>query len=247
MARRSGHSGRRGFTLIELLVVVSIIALLVSILMPALSRARRQTRRTVCTSQLKQYGIASYTYAAQNKGYAPPLTVPGYPWVAWPNRMGNHILLMPYMGVPAAEIEKLKDKTLAQNGKSVPLFNSWNIFICPGSNRREVHLGYNGTENSIMTEYVQYCGTNSGSYPGSNEKLDKMKPRVVLYCDRIWASQDPMQCGGFHDSGDQEPGQVNGGNSARADGSANWTGDYPVRFNMISPSEFTFWIPKFIE
>jgi len=56
----------RGFTLIELLVVVAIIALLIAILMPSLSRARQQAKNTVCMSSLKQIGTALTTYAAQN-------------------------------------------------------------------------------------------------------------------------------------------------------------------------------------
>ncbi|MBN2211611.1 MAG: type II secretion system protein [Sedimentisphaerales bacterium] len=56
----------KGFTLIELLVVVSIIALLVSILLPALSRAREQAKKAVCGTQLHQIGLAIYEYAVSN-------------------------------------------------------------------------------------------------------------------------------------------------------------------------------------
>lgn len=55
-------SQRRGFTLIELLVVISIIALLVAILMPALGRAREQAKFTVCKTNLKSYGLAMAMY-----------------------------------------------------------------------------------------------------------------------------------------------------------------------------------------
>ena len=51
-----------GFTLIELLVVISIIALLIALLMPALSAAREQGRRAACGSNLRQFGIALHAY-----------------------------------------------------------------------------------------------------------------------------------------------------------------------------------------
>jgi len=53
---------RKGFTLIELLVVVAIIALLISILLPSLARARELSKRTVCASQLSGIGKAIKTY-----------------------------------------------------------------------------------------------------------------------------------------------------------------------------------------
>jgi prepilin-type N-terminal cleavage/methylation domain-containing protein len=242
------RGGRQGFTLIELLVVVSIIALLVSILLPALSKARKQARRTVCAAQLKQYGVASFTYAANNNGLAPPLAISGYPYATWPNKMWNHCVLLRYMGFSGADIAKLQSPTLIPlNQESVTLVGAWDIFICPASNRQVAHVGRDsgGNGNVIMAEYVQYCGTDSGSYPGSNTRLAKMKPRSVLFADRIWASSSPQDCGGFHDSGDQTPGQVSGGSAARADGSGGYTADYPLNFFCITPSEFSFWIPKF--
>lgn len=53
-----------GFTLIELLVVVAIIALLIAILLPALGEARRAGKLTMCLSNLKQFGVATGSYAA---------------------------------------------------------------------------------------------------------------------------------------------------------------------------------------
>jgi prepilin-type N-terminal cleavage/methylation domain-containing protein len=58
-----------GFTLIELLVVIAIIALLMGILMPALSRARGQARMAACSAQLRQYGLAWDQYAGDNNGF----------------------------------------------------------------------------------------------------------------------------------------------------------------------------------
>jgi prepilin-type N-terminal cleavage/methylation domain-containing protein/prepilin-type processing-associated H-X9-DG protein len=69
MARRAWNA--RGFTLIELLVVVAIIALLISILVPSLARARRQAKRSVCASNLHQIGIAMPAYLQDNDDWYP--------------------------------------------------------------------------------------------------------------------------------------------------------------------------------
>ncbi|WP_428940314.1 type II secretion system protein [Fontivita pretiosa] len=63
---------RPGFTLVELLVVIGIIALLISILLPTLGRARLAAQRTVCLSNMQQMAQAIYIYGAQFKGAVPP-------------------------------------------------------------------------------------------------------------------------------------------------------------------------------
>jgi prepilin-type N-terminal cleavage/methylation domain-containing protein len=68
---RSPFRLRRGFTLIELLVVIAIIALLVGILLPALSEARKSGRLTLCSANLKQMGTAFTSYGADFNNRSP--------------------------------------------------------------------------------------------------------------------------------------------------------------------------------
>jgi prepilin-type N-terminal cleavage/methylation domain-containing protein len=75
--------GRRGFTLVELLVVIAIIALLLSILMPSLRKAREQARNVVDRSNLKQWACILLMYANDYEGGFPPgWSVPKGMWMS---------------------------------------------------------------------------------------------------------------------------------------------------------------------
>ena len=99
MRRRSN----RAFSLVELLVVIGIIAILISMLLPAMNKARESAKTLQCATQLRQIGVAIHAYASSNRGMTP----------AWSN---NHsypndvnpddplgpgwiTLLTPYIGV----------------------------------------------------------------------------------------------------------------------------------------------------
>lgn len=68
---------RHPFTLIELLVVIAIIAILASMLLPALSQARDRAKKTQCTGNLKQMGTAGLLYAGSNNDFWVPISAGG--------------------------------------------------------------------------------------------------------------------------------------------------------------------------
>jgi prepilin-type N-terminal cleavage/methylation domain-containing protein len=64
-------SHRSAFTMVELLVVMAIIALMVAVLMPALSKAKEASRRARCAANLRQWGLMIHNYAVDNKSNTP--------------------------------------------------------------------------------------------------------------------------------------------------------------------------------
>jgi prepilin-type N-terminal cleavage/methylation domain-containing protein/prepilin-type processing-associated H-X9-DG protein len=89
--KRAGFVGKvaAGFTLVELLVVIGIIAVLISILLPALSRTRDQANAIKCLANMKQIGTAFVLYVNDNKGAMPYVVNESY-WKQWaPAFFGN--------------------------------------------------------------------------------------------------------------------------------------------------------------
>ena len=138
---------RNGFTLIELLVVVSIIALLVSILLPSLQTAREQAKSVVCKSNLSQMRLAWAMYLDDNNECFPYVHEQRFGGIggSWPDCENPNRRLTPYAG----------------DGK---------LFRCPADR------GYGGITNcftQLGTSYIYNCRANINPY-GYGLALKKM-------------------------------------------------------------------------
>jgi prepilin-type N-terminal cleavage/methylation domain-containing protein len=168
---------RKGFTLIELLVVVAIIALLISILLPSLSRARELAKRTVCGSNMSGVGKALMIYANDNVEWLPnhfyqttfptgnPLPMTG--GVQYVGQMGsvNYSINQPTTStVPASTNRSHPSRSmflLVIGGQSTT-----GSFICPSAGDQEDDLRNRGTDASTPPESAAQPGRNRFDFRG---------------------------------------------------------------------------------
>jgi prepilin-type N-terminal cleavage/methylation domain-containing protein/prepilin-type processing-associated H-X9-DG protein len=133
---------RAGFTLIELLVVIAIIAILASLLLPALSRARDFMKLSACSNNLRQIGLALHSYSDDGNGYLPCIRTYAMGW--------DSALAPDYIAVKYSAAGPFSSLCWRKGQVAQP-------FICPGACSPEESPSGPGT-------FRDYFGTAVGPY-----------------------------------------------------------------------------------
>ncbi|MCC5828347.1 MAG: prepilin-type N-terminal cleavage/methylation domain-containing protein [Phycisphaeraceae bacterium] len=211
-------SRRAGFTLIELLVVISIIALLIGILLPALSAARQAAIRIRCASNVRQIFIGTANYATDNRGHFP--------------RRG-------WMSMPQA-VSPLNDPFL------VPYFTTEDrrsIFFCPGELiiARSPDTGSGWVMNMITYQY-NFWEVPWFSPPADMSTMDAPGGLALWNCMTLTKQNGEWMA---HDVAEL-PVMPGGGNAAFIDGSARWVphDDMEAMHSGFQASGNQFWWPR---
>jgi prepilin-type processing-associated H-X9-DG protein/prepilin-type N-terminal cleavage/methylation domain-containing protein len=230
----------RGFSLIELLVVIAIIIVLAAIIFPVFSRARGAARKTSCTSNLRQLGLADSMYMDENDGmhvarHEPPDGVPG-------SRIWWMTLLQPY----AKNMNVLECPSYHDRGWCDNRFGGCEA----GVDQR--YLRYRGGYGINFGYYCDGPGTwpPTGSYPtpaGAHESQIDDAAGTILIADCLCVAADPGLRGGPGNHGhdpESEPRHNGGNNYLFCDGHVKWLKSYHRTTDTYAYLVCGMWTPQ---
>jgi prepilin-type N-terminal cleavage/methylation domain-containing protein/prepilin-type processing-associated H-X9-DG protein len=165
------------FTLVELLVVIGIIALLISILLPSLQKARQSAQLVACSSNLRQIALGMHMYAGENKGHLPSILVRNNPpqtFLTWDQQM----LMGGFLGKM-----NFTPTDIATNGV-VAASRQVSVLICPGDNLPRTGFADPMKRSYALTASFQWDSSLSPSdnaYVGPFGAIDLRGPGGFWY------------------------------------------------------------------
>jgi len=228
---------RRGaFTLVELLVVIGIIALLISILLPTLSKSREQATRVKCASNIRQWGAALQSYSSDNKGLL-PYNGPAIPGVA----VGGKDLAW-----NSSIVQDFFEKYLVKN-KAVNERQTDNVLYCPSQDwHRQAQNDPNGTGGLIGYFYLPHripSGTQMNYAPTGftdgkgwveKKKFSGQYRNAPIASDMLQWNDSTSSWAAY--SSHMKNDKPSGGNFLFEDGHVSW---YPMAADTHRPNKWS--------